>query len=168
MKGDPVADRAWCTLKLVYLYLQYWLVGLDETGFQVTKGNHLLDLGLYPAAAKAYQRALKETQSAYVHASLGFCYLNIGLFDKAVSSLRSAYSKNPRADVGVTLAQALLEAGEREEGARLHALLSQSAGGYSPELRAELVKLEEALAASVGVSSTMEKDRQGANGVLSA
>lgn len=152
-----MAGRAWGTLKLVYLYLQYWFLGLDEEGYQVTKGNYLLDLGLYPAAAKAYRRALKETESPFVHASLGFCYLNIGLFDKAVQSLKIAYSKKPRTDFGVSLAQALLEAGEHDESARLYAALKQSADGNSAELRAELVRLEEALAAAADARNLRDR-----------
>jgi tetratricopeptide (TPR) repeat protein len=158
-----VAGRAWSTLKLFYLYLQYFLVGLDEEGFQVTKGNYLVELGLYPAAAKAYQRALKETQSPYVHASLGFCYLSIGLSDRAVQSLRAAYLKKPQPDFGVLLAQALLEAGEPEESAQLHALLKRSEGTYAPGVRAELIRLEEALAASDGAPRPTDIVVQGAS-----
>lgn len=138
-------DRAWNTLKLVYLYLQYWVVGLDEEAFQITKGNYLLALGMFPAAARAYKRALQDSRSPYVHASLGCCYLNMGMPDKAVQSLRTAYTTTPRADFGVSLAHALLEAGEDDESARLYSLLRQSSDSYSAELRAELVRLEEAL-----------------------
>lgn len=139
---------AWGALKLVYLYLQYWIVGLDEEGFQITKGNYLLDLGLYPAAAKAYKRALQDSRSPYVHASLGYCYLNMGMPDRAVQSLRTAYAKTPRADFGLSLAHSLLEAGETKESERLLALLKGGADSYTPEMRAELGRLEEALAAA--------------------
>lgn len=132
--------------KLVFLYLVYWLVGLDEEEFYVMKGNYLFDGELYAAAAKAYQRALRDTQSPYVTASLGYCYLNLGLHAKAVEHLRRAYSRRTTPEFGTALARALFEAGDLEESRHLHAVLIQSADSYSAELREELMGLGVALA----------------------
>lgn len=43
--------RAWTIARLIYLYLQYLVVGRDEEGFQILKGGYLIDPGAYAAAA---------------------------------------------------------------------------------------------------------------------
>jgi tetratricopeptide (TPR) repeat protein len=140
--------RGWGFLKLAYLYLQYLMVGLEEENFQVAKGNYLMELQHYAAAARAFQRALRDTQSPYVHASLGYCYLNLGMPTEAVTSLKTAYAKVPCAEFAIVLAHALLDTGERQEGAELLAHLKRSLDTYPADLQAELTRLEERVSAT--------------------
>ena len=104
-------QRIFGYLKLLYLYMAYWLVGIDEEGYYIRKGNYLVDLEHYAAAAKSYSNALRETKSPYVYAALGHCYIELGLFDKAATQLQEAYSRRPRTDFGIGLARSLFESG---------------------------------------------------------
>src|SRR5262245_30048103 len=62
-------------LKLLYLYLVYLTVGIDEEAYQIRKGTYLIELDSTAAAAKAFERALEGTNSPRVHAALGYCHL---------------------------------------------------------------------------------------------
>ena len=137
--------RLWTFVRLVYLYGLYLLVGLDEGWFQIMKGHYLVELGLFPAAARAYQKALRETKTPSVRASLGYAYLCAGLPDRAVEALREAYSKEPNPDFGAILAWALNENGDRAESEALCLSLSARLSEYSPETQENLTRLAESL-----------------------
>ena len=145
--------RAWTILKLVYLYLQYFLLGLLEEGFQIQKAGYLCDLGLFAAAAKAYQKALRETQSPFVQASLGYCYLCLDLPEKAVEYLGRAYERRPIPNVGATLLQALRANGDTSRARELSEKLKRSREKLSPEAREVLARYEAAEVESAGMSS---------------
>jgi tetratricopeptide (TPR) repeat protein len=93
-------------IKLAYLYYLYWVVGLDEEGFQESKANYLFELERFSAAAKAYQRALSGTTSPRLHGNLGYCYLNLGFPDKALQSFNSALERkaDPVHEIGLAWA----------------------------------------------------------------
>lgn len=95
------------------------MVGIDEEFFYISKGNHLFNGGFYSAAAKAYKNTLKETQSPYVYSSLGYCYLNGGLYDKAVQYLEIAYSKRTTPEFAIGLIHAKYENGDYEGSKKL-------------------------------------------------
>jgi tetratricopeptide (TPR) repeat protein len=128
--------RTWAVVRLIVLYLECWIVGLDEEGFQVAKGNCLADLRLYSAAAHAYSRALRGSKSPLIHAQLGWCYLNAGMPDRAIASLTLAYARTARHDIGMTLVQAHVQAGNVTEGSRLLTVLKQAVPEGSTQIRA--------------------------------
>ncbi len=134
--------RVWIIVRLAYLYLQYFLVGLVEDGFQIQKGGLLCDLGHFAAAAKAYERALRDTQAPFVQASLGYCYLCMGIPDKAVHWLSKAYERRASLDVGMTLFQALRANGELERAGQLAQELEVSQERLSPQARQVLAEFE--------------------------
>lgn len=146
--------RAWSAIKALYLYLTYRLVGLDEEGFQITKGSYLIEMKLYPAAAKAYQRPLKGTDSFYVHSSLGYCYLCMGIYDKAIKSPNIAYGRKPTLDVAIWLAYAHHESGNTEECQRLDLALKNSDAIKSQEVVEEIRNIE----AMLPKSSSLKND----------
>lgn len=128
--------------KLAYLYVVYWLVGLDEEGFQVTKGHYLFELGRYSGAAEAYRRALADTQSPGVCGSLGYCYLNLGLYAKAVELLEKALEKKPDPIFETGLAWSLLRLGDASKSRAVVAKLRSSSLTLDPWVTSELAKLE--------------------------
>ncbi|MDY7036779.1 MAG: tetratricopeptide repeat protein [Thermodesulfobacteriota bacterium] len=138
--------RIWSILKLLYLYLAYFAVGLDEEFYYISKGNHLLDGGFFSAAAKAYKRVLKETQSPYVYSSLGYCYLNVGLYDKAIENLEIAYSKKSTPEFAVGLIRAKYENGDYEESKKLFQSIKKvDVPNTLPGLEEEIESLKELL-----------------------
>ncbi len=130
-------------LKLLYLYLLYWFVGLDEGWFYITKGNYLYDLEYFPAAAKAFKKALKETESPYVYSSLGYCYLNCGITDKALKYLNIAYSKKSTPEFAVGLVYAEYENGNFQKSKELYESLKEQSKGASSEFQESLEYIEE-------------------------
>jgi len=140
---------AWASVKLLVLYLEYWIVGLSEEGFQVAKGNQLSALGFYSAAAHAYGQALKGTQSPWIHAELGWCYLNMDMADKAVESLTVAYTRMARPDVGLILVQAFIAAGKLSDASRLHAALKEAISPAASDLQDTLSKVQRLLEGAI-------------------
>jgi tetratricopeptide (TPR) repeat protein len=140
-----VIRKIWSILKLFYLYLAYFTVGLDEEFYYIAKGNHLYDGGFFAAAAKAYKKALKETQSPYVYSSLGYCYLNVGIFDKAVENLEIAYSKRSTPEFAVGLIRAKYENGDYEESRKLLQHIEKLKVKNPPDLQKEIKRLKELL-----------------------
>ncbi len=135
---------AFIVLKLLYLYLQYFVIGLTEDGFQIQKGHYLCELGQYAAAAKAYELALRDTHSAWVVGALGYCYLCMQITDRAVEYLRQAYTRRSDPELGVTLLQALWQNGDTSEAESLYVLLKQEATKLSRDAQAALQAYEAA------------------------
>ena len=140
--------KAVAAFKLAYLYLLYWTVGLDEDWFQISKGNHLFDLGSFPTAAKAYQRALAGTQSASLHGRLGYCHLNQGLYDKALASFRMALEKKDDPVHQIGLAWSYLGLGEDSNCQAVVARLRSDPRACDSWIDAQLKELDESLGAT--------------------
>ena len=137
--------KAIAAIKLVYLYFLYGVVGLDEEWFQISKRNHLFDLGSFPAAAKAYQRALAGTRSAALHGRLGFCHLNQGLYDKAAASFRDALASKADPVHEIGLAWAHLGLGDISACEAAIAEIRSGAGNLDPWVESQLAELAENL-----------------------
>ena len=105
----------WISLKFIYLYLAYWLVGLTEEDLYITKGNYFADLGKFHSAIFAYKKALKESEIPSIYAAIGWCHLSMDEDTKALEYYRKAYEKINRYDVSVTLAFLEMENGNFEE-----------------------------------------------------
>lgn len=102
-------------LKLFYLYLTYWFVGLDEEGFHWQKGDLLADLGHFHQAIYAFNKAKKDLKTYYVLGSLGCCYLQIEDYERALAAYREAYQQAATPEIIWGLAVSELEAGNLEE-----------------------------------------------------
>ena len=134
--------KAIVAAKLAYLYVVYWLVGLDEEGFQVAKGRYLFELGRYSGAAGAYRRALAETQTPSVYGSLGYCYLNLGLYSKAVELLEKAIEGKPDPVFETGLAWSFLRLGDASKCRAVVSRLRVGTFALDPWVTTELAKLE--------------------------
>ncbi|MHB8138052.1 MAG: tetratricopeptide repeat protein [Smithellaceae bacterium] len=145
--------RVLAAIKLFYLYLIYWFVGLDEEGFQIGKGAYLIEMKMYPAAAKAYQRALKETDSVYVHSALGYCYLCMDIYDKAINTLNLVYKRKPTLDVAIWLAYAHHHSGNTEECAKFYRVLKESNAPKSQEVLEEIHTIEAMLQEAASIKN---------------
>ncbi len=128
-------------LKLVYLHLLYFFVGLEEDSFQISKAEHLFALGKYSAAAKAYQRALEGTKSSYVYGWLGYCFLNLQQYEKAAENLELSLQRKVDPAFQSGLAWAYLGLGA-DEKCRSVVQTIRGRGALSERELAELERIE--------------------------
>lgn len=133
--------KAWAGIRLVVLHLEYWIVGLGEEWFQVSRGDLLFELERYPEAAGAYSRALQESRSSMIQVRLGWCYLKMNMPNSAVEHLTTIRSQSRHPEVGMALLHALIQAGKMPEAARLRGELGKTIPESSTDMRAELSEL---------------------------
>ena len=107
-------------LKLFYLYLTYWFVGLDEEGFHWKKGDLLAELGYFHQAIYSLNKAKNDLKTYYVLGSLGCCYLQIEDYERALLAYREAYQQAATPEVIWGLAVSELETGNLQESKRLY------------------------------------------------
>ena len=105
----------WISIKFIYLYIVYWLAGLSEEDFYITKGNYFADLEKYYSAINCYEKALHESEMYSLYASIGWCYTAIDNNTEALKYYRKAYEKIKRHYVTVTLASLEMESGNIEK-----------------------------------------------------
>ena len=101
--------------KFIYLYLAYWLVGLAEEDFYISKGNYFADLGKYYSAIKSYKKALQEDELYSLYASIGWCYAEMEHNALALENYRKAYERVDRQEIAIPLAYLELESGNPEK-----------------------------------------------------
>jgi tetratricopeptide (TPR) repeat protein len=102
-------------LKILYLYITYWLLGLTEESFQYKKAWYLTELGRYHSAIYALKKAEKDLKTSYVYGLLGWCYIQIEAFDKALPYYRKAYEINESTELLLGLAVSECHAGSIEK-----------------------------------------------------
>lgn len=105
----------WISIKFIYLYLAYWLVGLTEEDFYITKGNYFADLGKYYSAIKSYKKALKEEEMPSLYASIAWCYATVEENSKALEYYRKAHMRIKRHYVTVPLSTLEMECGNIDQ-----------------------------------------------------
>lgn len=137
--------KAIIAAKLAYLHVAYWLVGMDEEGFQITRGDYLFELGNYSGAAEAYRRALADSPSPLVHGRLGCCYLNLGLYGKAVELLEKALERKPDPVLETALAWSFLGLGDASKCRAVVTRLRSGTSTLDSRVTSELAELEAAI-----------------------
>jgi tetratricopeptide (TPR) repeat protein len=110
-----ILKKCWAILKLMYLYLAYWLVGISEEAFYMGKGNYLIELNAYSRAIRSYKKALSDSNDRNIHAMIGYCHSCIGSHQEAVEYYRQAYKKIPDQSIDINLAISEFEAGNIDE-----------------------------------------------------
>lgn len=133
--------------KLVYLYVAHWIVGLEEEGFQIAKGNYLFELERFSGAAEAYRQALAISPSPVVQGALGCCYLNLGLYGKAAELLETALVRRPDPGFETALAWSYFRLGEMSRSRAVVARIQNGSSTLAPWIASELAKLEVELGA---------------------
>lgn len=133
--------------KLVYLYVAYWIVGLEEEEFLIAKGNCLFELERFSGAAETYRQALAISPSPVVQGALGCCYLNLRLYGKAAELLETALERKPDPGFEAALAWSYLGLGETSRCRALVARLRDGSSTLAPWIASELTKLEVELGA---------------------
>src|SRR5438552_15418712 len=101
----------WAFFKIPYTILGYWLVGLSEEGYHITKGNIWADIGCYDWAIWNYERALRAGEDSTVRAAMGWCYGQLGMSQAALEQYRRAYERDKHPNIAIGLAFAEYVAG---------------------------------------------------------
>ena len=102
-----VLRRIWIILKLVYLYLGYFLVGFPEEYFHIKKGNYFVNLRWYHRAIHNYKKALEDSDNPHIHSILGYCYSRIRTPLDSVQHYRKPHEKirDPKIDLGLAMSE---------------------------------------------------------------
>ena len=109
------ARIAFAYLKIFYLYLTYWLVGLTEEGFQYKKAWYLTEIGNYHAAIYALKKSVNNLKAGYVYGLLGWCYIQLEDFENALEYYSKAYAKDQSPTILLGLAVSECHAGSLEK-----------------------------------------------------
>jgi tetratricopeptide (TPR) repeat protein len=99
--------RCWTIVKLIYLYIGYWLVGLPQEYFYIKKGNYFADLKWYHRAIRNYKKALQDSDDPHICSMLGYCYSRIGTPADSVEHYSKAHDKirDPKIDLGLAISE---------------------------------------------------------------
>lgn len=101
--------------KFIYLYISYWLVGLAEEDFFISKANYFADLGKYHSAIKYYKKAIKEDELYSIYGAIGWCYAALEQYQLSLENYRKAFERIKRHEVTVILAHLEMEYGDSEK-----------------------------------------------------
>ncbi|WP_297765939.1 hypothetical protein [uncultured Muriicola sp.] len=133
--------RIWNIIKLVYLYILYWVVGLDEEDFFIPKANYCAEIGWFKAAIESYTKALHETDDPRIRAAIGWCYAELGVNEKSVENYRIAYEKNNSPEIAIGLAFAEYSVGNLTEFRNIYKKLKSSELEVASEFKEQLKEL---------------------------
>lgn len=107
--------KCWLFVKLVYLYIAYWLVGLSEEYFQIMKGHYLLDLGWPRRAIRNFKKALKNSDDPRIYEMIDYCYSQLGNQNGGIECYRKAFEEKGDPRIGFGLAKAEFNRGNIEK-----------------------------------------------------
>ena len=154
-----ILKKCWIILKLIYLYVAYWLVGIPEDIFYIEKGSYLIDLNAYDLAIKSYEKALKDCDDRRIHAMIGYCHSQTGSHKEAVESYRKAYRKIHDQSIDIGLAISEYDAGNIDESEAIIRELRGSAK-LNTTTRETLNNLEERIALVRRERENLERRKQ--------
>ncbi len=138
---------------LCYVTIVYWLVGVDEEYYRVTKGNIWGDLQRYSRAIANYEKALKEREAPVVRAAVGWCYAQLGKNDSSVYHYRLAYEKSKSTEIAIGLALAEYSVGNVVGSRRVfEGIIGNMATNYE-KYAAEIEELRRMLNRSANVNA---------------
>jgi tetratricopeptide (TPR) repeat protein len=99
--------KVWTIVKLIYLHLAYFALGLDDQYFYIAKGNYFAELEWCRYAIPNYKKALKKSSDPLIHFWLGYCLLRLRKYNESLAHYRIAYEKihDPNAALGLAIAE---------------------------------------------------------------
>jgi tetratricopeptide (TPR) repeat protein len=124
--------QCWTIIRLLYLYIGYWLVGLPQEYFYIKKGNYFVDLKWYHRAIRNYKKALQDSDDPHIHSMLGYCYSQIGTPVDSVEHYSKAHDKirDPKTDLGLAISE--VESGNIEKSEEIIFEVSRSSYQLEP------------------------------------
>ena len=135
-------------VQLCFLTLCYRLAGMANDTYYVAKARAWCDLRAYPQAIRCLQKALRETEMAFIRAQMAWCYMELGMMEQAVVHYRAAYERSKHPYVALGLAWAEWHSGHAVESRALVEELRRSRFPLVADDTVWLNKLEEHLDAA--------------------
>ncbi len=110
-------ERVWIILKLIWLYLRYWTIGLTEDYYHISKANYYYELGHYEIAIRGYKRALKDSHNLRlrIHEMIDYCYSQLGRGSEGTDYYRKSFEESNDPLIGLGLAKAEFRRGNLDE-----------------------------------------------------
>ncbi len=107
----------WIILKLIWLYVRYWTIGLTDDYFYISKANYLFELGHYDSAIRNYKRALEDSHNLRlrIHDMIDYCYYRLGRSNDGIDYYRYSFEKTNDPLIGLGLANAEFNRGNLDK-----------------------------------------------------
>jgi tetratricopeptide (TPR) repeat protein len=132
--------------RLCFHSLAYCLHPLTDDYTYVVKARAWCDLKAYSQAIRCLQKALRESEMAFVRAEMAWCYGELGMTEQALTHYRIAYDRNKHPKIAIGLAWTEFHLDHREESRALVEAIRQPPKPLDAEDIAWLQDLEERLA----------------------
>jgi len=111
--------RAVCYAKLVYIELQYWLIGLSPEGYHGQKAAAWARLPDYPHAIAQMRQSLKYSESANSRLCVAYYLACLDDWANAAREYAQAVKLNPSPQILLAQAEAELRSGNSQKGLEL-------------------------------------------------
>jgi hypothetical protein len=131
--------------RIVFVTASYWLVGILPEENHAKKGDAWARIHAFRWAAWHFRKYLKHSDDSFGHASLAWCYAQLGMLESAREHYRIAYVRRRRPDIGCALAHLELTTGNVAAARSLHTEIAPQRHQLSPEFVPLFVDLESQL-----------------------
>ena len=135
-------SKIWTNLKIIYLYVLYWCVGLEEEEFYIKKADYYIDLNKYHRAIRSYERALKYSNHPYIHSKLSYCYTQTGKYKNTAEYFRKVFNDIDNPKTALRLAREELESGNIDRSTDLIKKLKSMESTLTSSEKEKLMFLE--------------------------
>jgi hypothetical protein len=133
--------------RLIYIEIQYWLVGLTPETYYWTKARAWEDFGDFRRAALSLSAYLKNSDDPQVRALLAYCYARRGEWARTADEYAKVLRKWNHPSIRLGLAEAERALGEAANARELIAALERDGTPLAPQLAQALATLKGQLAA---------------------
>jgi len=157
--GPSRTSRILACLRLVYMELQYWLVGLTPETYHHAQASAWEDLGKYDRAAKHLRAYLENSDKPQMRGWLAYCYAKLEQWPDAAREYTTAISKWSHPSLILGLAEAKLHLGDIANAAALAALVEGSDAPIEPYVARALEYLKPQLQAASNTSLERTRGR---------
>jgi tetratricopeptide (TPR) repeat protein len=134
-------------LRLIYIEIQYWLVGLTPETYYWAKARAWEDFGDFRRATNSLSAYLKNSDDPQVRALLAYCYARRGDWARTADEYTRVLRKWNHPSIRLGLAEAERALGETEKARELIAELEKEQTPLAPQLEQALAILKGQLAA---------------------
>jgi hypothetical protein len=126
--------KIFCAAKLLYIELQYWLIGLSPEGYHDQKAAAFARLPDYPRAIAQLRASLGYSESANNRLCIAYYYVCLDDWVNAAVEYAQAAKLKPTPEILLAQAEAELRLGHTQKGVELIATAEVIVPAGKPEL----------------------------------
>ena len=112
-------------LRIAYVELQYWGLGLTPEFYHWRQGEAFELLGRYRKAAHHFRRYLSTKDNPQVRGLLAYCYAKLGSWPEAAREYEAADKAMPMASLSMGYATALAALGKNDQALAVVAAIEE-------------------------------------------